>query len=289
MKMKKMRLLMLTLLIGGAVSMHAQVRIGGTVDPNPNALLDVNIDDNITTGNNTKGLALPRVSLTSTTVVAPVGTDFVRGMLVYNTATDGTSPNNVTPGVYYCDGSKWVKVGHPTVEVDGFIGNEMTGVIPGRGLYTTGQNTANFLVGIADNAIGTEIQDNAVTSAKIADGTIALVDLAAMGASTNYMLRYNGSAWTVVPIGIRIAGWFAKQGTLASGVNSGVYVTATTADCNNSLVTSVFPTGKSDYSNGMLATNWEDITGGYRIQLRRITPAAGTGEIGNTMFFACVY
>ena len=30
-------------------------------------------------------------------------------MLVYNTATAGTVPNNVTPGYYYWDGAKWVK------------------------------------------------------------------------------------------------------------------------------------------------------------------------------------
>ena len=31
-------------------------------------------------------------------------------MLVYNTATAGTSPNNVTPGYYYWDGSSWQRV-----------------------------------------------------------------------------------------------------------------------------------------------------------------------------------
>jgi hypothetical protein len=40
--MKKMMFLMLTLLIWSAASMNAQVRIGGTSDPNPAAVLDLN-------------------------------------------------------------------------------------------------------------------------------------------------------------------------------------------------------------------------------------------------------
>ncbi|GHT41074.1 hypothetical protein FACS189437_07530 [Bacteroidia bacterium] len=120
MKMKKMMFLMLTLLVWGAVSMNAQVRVGGTTDPNPNALLDVNKDTITVTGNNTGGLALPRVALTSTTIAAPVGTRFVKGMLVYNTATAGTTPNNVTPGAYYSDGAKWIRVSGSDAPVSGW-------------------------------------------------------------------------------------------------------------------------------------------------------------------------
>ncbi|GHT41742.1 hypothetical protein FACS189437_09020 [Bacteroidia bacterium] len=120
MKMKKMMFLMLTLLVWGAVSMNAQVRVGGTADPNPNALLDVNKDTITVTGNNTGGLALPRVALTSTTISAPVGTRFVKGMLVYNTATAGTAPNNVTPGAYYSDGAKWIRVSGSDAPIAGW-------------------------------------------------------------------------------------------------------------------------------------------------------------------------
>ena len=31
-------------------------------------------------------------------------------LLLYNTATAGVSPNNVTPGYYYWDGAAWVRL-----------------------------------------------------------------------------------------------------------------------------------------------------------------------------------
>jgi hypothetical protein len=40
-----------------------------------------------------------------TTIVSPAA-----GLFVYNTATAGASPNNVTPGLYYYDGIKWQRV-----------------------------------------------------------------------------------------------------------------------------------------------------------------------------------
>jgi len=62
------------------------------------------------TGTSNQGLLIPRVSLTSTTSYAPLTGTAQAGMLVYNLATAGTSPNNVTPGFYYHDGTKWCRV-----------------------------------------------------------------------------------------------------------------------------------------------------------------------------------
>jgi len=52
-----------------------------------------------------KGLRLPRISLIETINSLPL-TEFVEGMFIYNVAT----LNDVSPGIYYCDGSKWIKV-----------------------------------------------------------------------------------------------------------------------------------------------------------------------------------
>jgi hypothetical protein len=52
MKMKKMMVLMLVFFLGITAGMNAQVHIGGTVDPNPNALLDVNKDTITVTADN---------------------------------------------------------------------------------------------------------------------------------------------------------------------------------------------------------------------------------------------
>lgn len=68
--------------------------------PNASAGLDVDFTN--------KGLLLPRVSLTSaldvTTIPSPA-----TGLMVYNLGTGGTSPNDITPGQYYFNGTKWVR------------------------------------------------------------------------------------------------------------------------------------------------------------------------------------
>lgn len=62
----------------------------------------------LTLGSNNKGLLLNKVALTATNSPAPLSAH-VAGMVVYNTATAGTTPNDVTPGHYYNDGTRWVK------------------------------------------------------------------------------------------------------------------------------------------------------------------------------------
>ncbi len=56
-----------------------------------------------------KGVLFPRVTLTSTSDVTTIATPAL-GLTVFNTASAGTSPNNVTTGYYYWNGSKWVKM-----------------------------------------------------------------------------------------------------------------------------------------------------------------------------------
>ncbi|MGN6490658.1 MAG: hypothetical protein ACTHLE_01580 [Agriterribacter sp.] len=58
---------------------------------------------------NNKGVLLPRVELTATNNALPLAAH-VPGMMVYNTATAGTAPNNVTPGFYYNTGSAWARL-----------------------------------------------------------------------------------------------------------------------------------------------------------------------------------
>ncbi|MFT3794236.1 hypothetical protein [Flavobacterium sp.] len=81
----------------------AQVGLNTTT---PNAMLDVSSSNN--------GMLIPRVSLGSATDVAtvinPQGGALAISTLVYNSATAGVSPNNVTPGFYYWDGSRWVAI-----------------------------------------------------------------------------------------------------------------------------------------------------------------------------------
>ena len=64
----------------------------GTTTPNASSLLDVN--------SNTRGILIPQISLTATNAATPI-TSPATSLLVYNTATAGTTPNNVVPGYYY--------------------------------------------------------------------------------------------------------------------------------------------------------------------------------------------
>ncbi|WCM41297.1 hypothetical protein MG290_10045 [Flavobacterium sp. CBA20B-1] len=100
----------------------AQVKIGGTDGiPNPNAMLEVEATN--------KGILLPRVELSSTTLPAPL-TGHVQGMTVYNTVTTG----DVVPGQYYNDGTKWNRIANST---------DISAVITANnGLTKTGNNIA---------------------------------------------------------------------------------------------------------------------------------------------------
>ena len=89
-------------------SANAQTGIG-TTTPNASAKLDI-------TSTN-KGFLPPRVALTAANVFAPVtglsGTTELAtaaGLLIYNTATSGTTPNNVVPGYYYWNGTAWIQI-----------------------------------------------------------------------------------------------------------------------------------------------------------------------------------
>jgi hypothetical protein len=98
--MKNLKLIIILSLLLNTVISKAQVGIG-TTTPNSSAKLDI-------TSTN-KGFLPPRVTLTGTTDVTTIASP-ATGLFVYNTATAGTSPSNVTPGLYYYDGSKWQRV-----------------------------------------------------------------------------------------------------------------------------------------------------------------------------------
>jgi hypothetical protein len=70
----------------------------GTTTPHASAKLDVSATN--------KGFLPPRIALLSITDIATIVSP-ANGLIIYNTATAGTTPNNVLPGYYYWDGSKW--------------------------------------------------------------------------------------------------------------------------------------------------------------------------------------
>lgn len=91
---------LLSLYIGKVFAQNVAINTTGTA-ANTSAGLDVDFTD--------KGLLIPRVALTASNSAAPVTTPTI-SLMVYNTATAGVSPNAVTPGYYYWDGSKWKRL-----------------------------------------------------------------------------------------------------------------------------------------------------------------------------------
>ena len=85
------------------ISLQGQVTIGTLEAPDTNALLDLKENS---TGTSTKGLLPPRIALQSTTLPNPMSPPVAAGMTVYNTATI----SDVTPGYYYYDGTKWLRL-----------------------------------------------------------------------------------------------------------------------------------------------------------------------------------
>jgi len=173
--MKKVLFFALLLVIFGAANVNSQVRIGGDGEPHTSAVLDLNTDDSDTPTENKGALALPRVSLATNTDELNGATPLA-GMLVYNTNVSMMGGDGI--GVYYWDGSQWVKSvgiyeGSTSITLSGnsFQRAELTGDITAPA-----------------NSNETTIANNAVTSNKIASGAVGLTKL-------NYL--YGGVTLTV--------------------------------------------------------------------------------------------
>ncbi|MCB9226531.1 MAG: hypothetical protein H6578_05120 [Chitinophagales bacterium] len=135
-----MKKLLLTITIFTLVYGLQAQNVGiGTNTPNASAKLDVTATD--------KGFLPPRVNLTATNATTPISSP-ATGLLVYNQATAGIVPNNVTPGYYYWDGSKWVRVDNQ----------------PDHDWHKTN--------GTADQGQSTTIGDNIYTNGNVGIGTV---------------------------------------------------------------------------------------------------------------------
>lgn len=93
--------LVLLLLVVSGVS--AQIKVGN----NPN---NINVNAILEIESTNKGILLPRLSLISTSSFSPL-TAHINGMMVYNLA----STNDVNPGIYFNDGTQWVKINTTTI------------------------------------------------------------------------------------------------------------------------------------------------------------------------------
>jgi hypothetical protein len=133
-----------------AYYLHAQnVGVNSTgAAPNSSALLDIDAAPA-----NDKGILIPRVALTSNTVTAPITNPEV-SLLIYNTATAGSSIFAVTPGYYYWDGAAWIKFDtNPTPP--GTVSAYMGTVAPNGWLLCDGSAISRTTYTVLFSIIGT--------------------------------------------------------------------------------------------------------------------------------------
>lgn len=152
-----------------SIQIFAQTGIG-TTSPNASAKLDVFSE--------TKGFLPPRVALTSTSAFSPItglsdasALLTAAGLLVYNTATIGSAPSNVTPGYYYWNGTSWIRLIVPTDNASNVTGTvavanggtgTTTGSITGTGALTFTAGGTNQHINLTPSGSGNVVTNNRV-------------------------------------------------------------------------------------------------------------------------------
>jgi hypothetical protein len=171
---------LITLLLLTAFFTQAQVGIGvSTSTMAASAQLEV--------ASTTKGFLPPRITLTGTEDVATISSP-ATGLFIYNTATAGATPNNVSPGLYYYDGSKWQRVI-----------NQLSGYATTSALATKADVASPTFTGTPTLPTGTIGVTQTAENSTTALATTAFVATAnATNANLTGMVTSNGNATTVV-------------------------------------------------------------------------------------------
>ena len=177
---------------------YSQVGIGTTA---PRGAVDI--------ASTTQGLVFPNVALVNTiteTAVNPQGGSIPTGTVVYNTATSGTSPNNVAPGLYYWNGSRWIAFAGSPGGLDWSLtgnsgttaGTNFLGTTDAQGLIFRTNNTEAMRVG-TNQTIGVNSANQPWTqffSYSDDNSIYALTGYSDIGGGTGVYARSTGSGST---------------------------------------------------------------------------------------------
>ncbi|MBS1509459.1 MAG: hypothetical protein JST86_01365 [Bacteroidetes bacterium] len=159
-------------------------------------------------------------------------------MVVYNTASAGTSPNIVSPGLYYCDGTKWLRlISEGYTSPKEVWRNAVT--------QTAADSTSTNIVFNKGN-VGINTGANAPAAKLEVDGTLMIKD-GTQGANKTLVSDNNG-----------LAHWVATAGTVVSAQavlnTSGASLNGTTVPVSTGSYIDLAP-GKWLVNIVMLASN----------------------------------
>lgn len=197
---------------------NAQTGIG-TTTPSPSAKLEV--------ASSNQGFLPPRIALTATNAASPV-TSPATGLLVYNTATAGTAPNNVAPGYYYWNGSAWVAI-LSNITTSSISGNGTTTTLTNFGAEVNTQSGTSYTLTATDNGKIISCTSNSavtITVPALTSGFNCLIvqrgtgqiTLSASGSTINNRYNFNKTAgqhaiMSLVSVG---AGIFVSSGDMSN-------------------------------------------------------------------------
>jgi hypothetical protein len=214
--MKKV-ILVLTLFL---VFLNGNAQTGiGTSTPSPSAKLEV--------ASSNQGFLPPRIALTATNAASPV-TSPATGLLVYNTATAGTAPNNVAPGYYYWNGSAWVAI-LSNITTSSISGNGTTTTLTNFGAEVNTQSGTSYTLTATDNGKIISCTSNSavtITVPALTSGFNCLIvqrgtgqiTLSASGSTINNRYNFNKTAGqhAIMSLVSVAAGIFVSSGDMSN-------------------------------------------------------------------------
>jgi hypothetical protein len=214
--MKKI-ILVLTLFL---VFLNGNAQTGiGTTTPSPSAKLEV--------ASSNQGFLPPRIALTATNAASPV-TSPATGLLVYNTATTGTPPNNVAPGYYYWNGSAWVAI-LSNITTSSISGNGTTTTLTNFGAEVNTQSGTSYTLTATDNGKIISCTSNSaitITVPALTSGFNCLIvqrgtgqiTLSASGSTINNRYNFNKTAGqhAIMSLVSVAAGIFVSSGDMSN-------------------------------------------------------------------------
>lgn len=291
-----------------ALQLTAFSQLGvGTNSPDASAQLDVTATD--------KGFLAPRIALTGATDVATIASP-ATGLMIYNTATAGTAPNNVLPGYYYYDGVKWVRLingADASKWTNDPINSKtyLTNLSDGATLRTGDTNfvvTDNNILQIGNitNISGANSNDKAIVASKAGNNSISLTSDGGIysafggqiyggtssGSAAYYtMTKYRGSAASpaVVQNGdlIGIIDFRGGTGVGSVYVNGARLITAVDGAVNTSLSPASIPMSfdfQTVAPNQTIPNSRLKISSNGNVGIGSATPTHKLQVVGNSIF-----